>query len=118
MDKQEYLTTLEKALKGAGVADCADILEEYAEHFDMKAADGYGEEEVAARLVSPENVASQYIEIGFKSGEKGGFPTTRIVTSVGLVFCGIFAFGFFIMLFSMMIAAGSIEPWHVWQWFK
>ena len=103
MNKREYLCELEKALKAAGVHGCADIIEEYAEHFDMKAADGYGEEETAARLSPPAEIAGQFQEIGSVSGRMGN----KAILTIGLAFVDIFAAAWFIMLYAWVIALGA-----------
>ena len=60
MTKTEFLTRLGAELKARKVADMDDILGEYSRHFDYKLADGYSEEEIAARLGSPEELAAQF----------------------------------------------------------
>ena len=50
MKKAEFLNKLREELEKRNVADAADILEEYEQHFDLKLADGFFEEEIAARL--------------------------------------------------------------------
>ena len=104
MNKQGYLHELEKALKSAGVSDCADIIEEYGEHFDMKLQDGYGEEEIAARLAPPKEIAEQFSEIkptGMKSGSK-------IISAIGLSFADILIFPFFIMLYGFVVVLAAV----------
>ena len=59
MTKLEFMTQLERALKKHGAADCEDIMEEYGQHFAFKLADGYSEEEIAAKLGAPEELARQ-----------------------------------------------------------
>lgn len=56
--KTEFLTRLNDELNRRNVADAADIVEEYAQHFDLKLADGYFEEEIAARLGDPAMLAA------------------------------------------------------------
>lgn len=65
MTKADYLARLGKALEGR-VDDLDDILAEYEEHFARKLADGYSEDEVTARLESPEVLAAQFAEAGGK----------------------------------------------------
>ena len=60
MTKAEFMTRLESELRRRNVADKADIIEEYEQHFAFKLADGYSEEEIAARLGTPEELASQF----------------------------------------------------------
>jgi len=100
MNKQEYLHELEKALRAANVKDSADILEEYAEHFYMKAADGYGEEEIAAKLAPPAEIAGQFGEIKSISVKSG----IKIVSATGLFFADIFAGSFFIIFCAWVFA--------------
>ena len=60
MTKNEFLSRLSGALASRGVADAADILEEYESHFVYKLADGYSEEEIAAKLGDPTQLAGQF----------------------------------------------------------
>ena len=53
MKKHEFLTALADELAKRRVPDAEEIVEEYRQHFDLKLADGYFEEEIAARLGSP-----------------------------------------------------------------
>lgn len=77
MKKTEFLERLGQELEKRNVADPADIVEEYEQHFAMKMADGYAEEEIAARLGSPASLAalwailSQYAGSGLR---RGGAP--------------------------------------------
>ena len=105
MTKLEYLNELERALKAAGVRDCADIIEEYSEHFDMKAGDGYGEEEIAARLASPMEIAGQFREIGAGGGQN---TAGKALAAAGLVFLDLFAGAWFIMMYAWVVALGAV----------
>ena len=87
MTKTEYLDQLRQELKKNNVADMDDILSEYEQHFAFKLADGYSEEEIAAKLGSPKTIAGQfdnYKDTG-KLGAKAGF-----FTKLGLCFAAIF----------------------------
>lgn len=93
MTKTEFLTCLSKELEARGVADAADILEEYEQHFAFKLADGYSEEEIAAKLGTPEALAAQF--------EPAAAPhkTGRRITAItGLCFADVFGGIFFIFL--------------------
>jgi uncharacterized membrane protein len=76
MTKSEYLSRLGSELKKNDVADREDIVGEYEQHFAFKLADGFSEEEIAAKLGSPETIAAQF------AGEKG----ERVKSSGGKVF--------------------------------
>lgn len=60
MTKNEFMTRLISELHKRNVADSADVAEEYEQHFAFKLADGYSEEEIAARLGVPEELAAQF----------------------------------------------------------
>ena len=85
MTKNEFVEKLAKELAKRGVADAADIEEEYRQHFAFKLADGYSEEEIAAKLGDPAKLAAQF---GAETvGAPGGGKKAAVVT--GLVFLDI-----------------------------
>jgi len=103
MTKLEYLAALEKALKSKGVGDCADILEEYDAHFDLKIADGYGEAEIAARLGPPGEIAAEFGEIGSERDTRAG---RKIILAIGLFFAVIFAGSLLFILYAWVFVLG------------
>ena len=60
MTKNEFMTRLANGLHKRNIADADDVLEEYEQHFAFKLADGYSEEEIAAKLGTPEELAAQF----------------------------------------------------------
>ena len=58
-DKSEFLLQLKNELKN-NISDTDDILSEYEQHFAFKCADGFSEEEIAAKLGDPAELASQF----------------------------------------------------------
>lgn len=66
MTRNEFVTQLTAELHKRNVA--ADVVEEYQQHFAFKLADGYSEEEIAARLGDPVALAAQFGEA--EAGEK------------------------------------------------
>ena len=60
MKKNEYLAQLKNELKKNSAADTDDIISEYEQHFAFKMADGYSEEEIAAKLGEPKAIAAQF----------------------------------------------------------
>ena len=106
MTKLEFMTQLERALKKHGAADCEDIMEEYEQHFAFKLADGYSEEEIAAKLGAPEDLAQQ-----FAPSRKRALRTALLISFT--------LFGVFLVLGAAVsaILAGQVEFWHVWGWF-
>lgn len=58
------MTQLENELRKRKVADAAGIIDEYGQHFAFKMADGYSEEEIAARLGDPTALAARFGETG------------------------------------------------------
>lgn len=81
MTKAEFLTELARELEKRNVADAADIMEEYEQHFAFKLADGYAQEEIAAKLGTPAVLAAQ-----FETAETPNRPGTgsRVLTKIGL----------------------------------
>ena len=106
MTKSEFMEKLAKELKARGVADAADIEEEYEQHFAFKLADGYSEEEIAAKLGDPAKLAAQFGAESASAG-KGGKKAT-VVT--GFVFLDIVTVLGFIALaaFALVLAAAAI----------
>lgn len=64
MTKAEFLTELARELEKRNVADAADIMEENEQHFAFKLADGYAQEEIAAKLGTPAVLAAQFETAG------------------------------------------------------
>lgn len=92
MTKHEFMTQLTSELHRRNVADAADITEEYAQHFTFKLADGYTEEEIAARLGDPAALAAQ-----FENDSPTGTRRSPILTWLWLSFVDLF-FGIFAVL--------------------
>ena len=107
MKKTEFLERLGQELEKRNVADPADIVEEYEQHFAMKMADGYAEEEIAARLGSPASLAAQFSEDETAAGRRGG---SRTLTAIGLGVADVFAGLFFLLLagFGLVLAAAAV----------
>ena len=107
MTKNEFMTRLALELHKRNVADAADVVEEYEQHFAFKMADGYSEEEIAARLGSPEELAAQFE--GMDTGKKNGGSKALAVT--GLCFADLFAGLFFVLLtgFGIVLAAAALS---------
>lgn len=90
MKKNEFMTKLVDELKKRGVEDADDVAAEYEQHFAFKLADGYSEEEIAAKLGDPAALAA-------------------LVTFAA----------FFVLSYVMcVLSAGSLEVWHAWSWFS
>ncbi len=102
MTKTEYLSQLQTGLRRGKVTDADDILEEYRQHFDFKMAEGYTEEEIAAKLGAPSEIAAQY-----DSGHDcAASPAYRAAVATGIVFLDIFVAAFFIILGAWIICMG------------
>lgn len=101
MNKGEFLERLEKSLKGR-VGDVSDILGEYEQHFAQKTADGYSEEEIAAKLEKPEILAEQ-----FAQAESGHRRPSSLIARIGVALLSIFAFAFFACLFASVLVIGA-----------
>ena len=108
MKKTEFLNKLNDELKRRNVADAADILEEYEQHFDLKLADGFFEEEIAARLGDPAMLAAQFDEAERAPQKKSG---SKPLTVIGLGLADVFAVLFFLLLasFGIVLAAAALS---------
>jgi uncharacterized membrane protein len=60
MTQQEFLNSLQQALEKYGVDKVSDILGDYREHFTHGLSIGKTEEEIAAKLGNPLNIAKAY----------------------------------------------------------
>ena len=94
MTKHEFMARLASELHKRNVADAADVIEEYEQHFAFKLADGYSEEEIAAKLGNPEELAAQFESSGAPKAARG----SRALTVAGLCFVDLFAGLFFVLL--------------------
>ena len=124
MTKLEFMNQLASELHKRNIADAADVLEEYEQHLAFKLSDGYSEEEIAARLGSPADLAAQ-----FEPAPQGAKRRSAALTWLWLgwldVFFGLFAIlllALFAVCFVLSyvvcaISAGSVQFWHVWGWF-
>lgn len=116
MTKHEFLSQLEAELKKRKVADAADVLEEYEEHFAFKLADGYGEEEIAARLGDPAALAAQF-EPGGETAQGAKRPS-GVLTWLWLAWADLFFGVFFVLgIIVSAVLAGDLQFWRVWGWF-
>jgi len=108
MTKNDYLTALDNALKAAGVQDSIDIIEEYTEHFDMKLADGFSEEEIAVQLASPDEIAQQFGEIAPSSSVqgKGSMMISKAITAIGVICLDITAAPIYFTLWTWVFTLG------------
>ena len=106
MTKHEFMTRLTNELHKRNVADAADIVEEYEQHFAFKLADGYSEEEIAVKLGAPEELAAQFGETDATKGKRGSKP----LVVAGLCFVDLFAGLFFALLagFGLVLAAAAV----------
>ena len=89
MTKNEFLSIFTSVLEKNQVLDVGEIIEEYEQHFSLKLADGYSEEEIAAKLGDPEQLAMQY-ERSTTSSSKHNGAITKIEMGFADVFMGLF----------------------------
>ena len=106
MTKLEFMSRLESELCKRNVTDAAEVIEEYEEHFAFKLADGYAEEEIAAKLGRPEDLAAQFGEADAPRQKSGSKP----LVVAGLCFADLFAGLFFLLLagFCLVMAAATL----------
>ncbi len=107
MTRNEFMMRLENELRRRNVADSADVIEEYEQHFAFKLADGYSEEEIAAKLGTPEELAAQFGETD-EAKKSGG---SKALVAAVLCFADLFAGMFFVLLagFGIVMAASALS---------
>ena len=103
MNKHTYLSELSGRLKSHNVAEIDEIIAEYDEHFVRKMADGYSEEEIAAKLGKPEEIALQFAAAGSKTENK---KTNKVLVGIGLFFSDLFVIPFTILMYAWMAVLG------------
>lgn len=104
MMKTEFLDTLEKELKRRHVSDTAEILSEYEQHFAFKLADGYPEEEVAAKLGAPAALAAQ-----FEPMTHAARWPKKALTIAWLCIVDLFSACFFVLLFTWVVVMATFS---------
>lgn len=87
MTKQEYLSELKAELAKNAVADADDVVTEYEQHFLFKLADGFTEEEIAAKLGAPQHIAQQFVGLPVERKHK---KSKKAFTVLWLTLIGIF----------------------------
>lgn len=104
MNKQAYLNELKSHLKTNNVSDIDEILAEYEEHFTRKMADGYSEEEIAAKLGKPKEIALQFAQTA-EGGEKQ--RTNKLVVGTGLFFADLFVIPLMVIMYAWVAVLGA-----------
>ena len=102
MDRTTYMQEFERYLRAKHLPDIDMILEEYNEHFDFKLADGYSEEEIAARLGSPKDLSAQFTSETVPLKGAG-----RVVIGIGLGFSDLVVSLATIPLFAWVVVLGA-----------
>ncbi|HAN20067.1 MAG: hypothetical protein A2Y15_05230 [Clostridiales bacterium GWF2_36_10] len=105
MKKADFFRVLEKTLRDNHVNDIEDILSEYEDHFRFKLADGYSEEEIAAKLGDPKTLAKQFDSL-IPVTEKS--KSNKVIIGVGFVFADIFMAMLFILLYSWVLILAAL----------
>jgi len=105
MTKVEFLSKLADELKKNNIPDAEEIISEYEQHFAFKMADGFSEEEIAAKLGNPAVLASQ-----FESAEEDKKGVGRkAATVIGLSIFGFFSGIFFVLLMAWEIVMAAFS---------
>ena len=90
MTKTEFISELTLQLKKRNIADYADIIEEYEQHFAYKLSDGFSEEEICAKLLDPKTLAEQFVSADSSKPHSNAFLTWLWLIWADLFF-GIFS---------------------------
>lgn len=109
MTKQDYLNELKAELNKNAVADAEDIITEYEQHFLFKLADGFSEEEIAAKLGAPAQIALQFAGLPAEKKRRGG---KKMLLVLWLTIIGIFEVMLYGAFLSFIVAlfCASLVP--------
>ncbi|MEA4888998.1 MAG: DUF1700 domain-containing protein [Clostridiaceae bacterium] len=101
MTKNEYLSQLRFELNRNKITESEDIIGEYEQHFAFKLADGFTEEEIAAKLGSPVTIAAQ-----FASDEQEKNPRSggKVFMTIAMSFAAVFAITAYVLFFVWTVA--------------
>jgi uncharacterized membrane protein len=105
MTRNEFLTKLADELRKKSVADTDEIISEYEQHFAFKMADGFSEEEIAAKLGDPAVLASQFESDSEDRKRSGG---RKVITIIGLSFIDIFVGCFYVLLIAWELIMAAL----------
>lgn len=61
MSKKQFLSILEKSLKGISLKEREDIIQDFEEHFAIGLEEGQSEEEISNALGSPQQIAKELL---------------------------------------------------------
>lgn len=111
MQREEFISKLERLLRGMPEAERKDILYDYEEHIRIAVENGLEEEKVIDSLGSPQSIAKQYrVKRYIDKAEASGSTTSvfrAILATVGLGFFNlIFILGPFMAVVGILIAIG------------
>ena len=109
MTKQDYLTALKQELNKNAVADAEDIVSEYEQHFAFKLADGFSEEEIAAKLGAPAQIALQFAGLPREQKRKSGKKTLLVLWLTIMGVFEVMLYGAF-LYFIVGLFIGSLVP--------
>lgn len=98
MNKEQFLKQLEPSLKRLSLDEREDILQDYKEHFAMGLKEGKTEEEIAASLGSPNQIAKELLASYHLGKVEGSMTTGNILRAIWAVI----GLGFF----NLVIVAG------------
>ena len=101
MNKTEFIRALTATLQARKIKDIDEIVAEYNQHFLLKIADGYSEEEVATRLGDPQMLGAQF-DPETPKVPRGG----RWIVLAGLMLVDIIAVMLFLLVYSWVLLMG------------
>ena len=103
MTKTNFLECLKRELTRNNVADISDIIAEYEQHFAFKLTDGFSEEEIAAKLGNPVQIATQY-----GTEVENTNPQNKCTVTIGLCLMDLAVGIFFILLIAWAIVMAAL----------
>jgi len=107
MIRIEFMKELEQSLSQLPAAEREDIVADFEEHFEVGLADGKGEDEIAASLGSPSQIAKEMVA-DYHLGTAGQHVTPRNVLKATWAVIGLSFFNLIIVLGPFMALVGVI----------
>jgi len=112
MNKQEFLSNMEKELKKRNVTDVEDIIEDYREYFDQHIALGQKEEDISSFIGNIKSIIEDYVVVDQKNHKKWFELVTVSVIALPLL---ILSYGILVVTAGSAVAFWAIAIYYLFD---